>query len=254
MNLHDATNAVHAIETRAHAAVVDVDKKEYVTRPVFLPPEEPNFPTLSASNLSSIVRLINLDWAILEPAIGESPLMIQILSPTHIEVSTPALGREKSRNVLIRAKFEPPSKSGFSFGTFYDVEGFIIALQALFAKTTDRDSILALIGNLNSGVVKNFSDDGITQTVEARTGITRAKEASVPNPVFLAPFRTFTEIEQPQSPFVFRMKPGSDSPMCALFEADGGNWREIATKTIADFFEREIPALKSDDKKVFIVS
>ncbi|MNW60692.1 hypothetical protein D3C74_386970 [compost metagenome] len=63
---------------------------------------------------------------------------------------------------------------------------------------------------------------GMTQSVVAKTGVATVEDVKVPNPVLLAPYRTFVEVEQPESSFVFRMK---DGPSAALFEADGGAWR-----------------------------
>lgn len=76
----------------------------------------------------------------------------------------------------------------------------------------------------------------------ARSGIARVEEISVPNPVFLAPFRTFREITQPLSPFVLRMKQGREGglPTVALFEADGGKWKLDAIQFIRDYLEGKI--------------
>jgi len=63
----------------------------------------------------------------------------------------------------------------------------------------------------------------------------------VPNPVVLAPFRTFREIAQPESKFVFRMQQG---PRCALFEADGGAWRLEAMKRSKAYLEEELEGLE----------
>ena len=62
----------------------------------------------------------------------------------------------------------------------------------------------------------------------------------VPNPVTLRPYRTFTEVTQPESEFVFRMKDDSMSVYCALFEADGGAWKREAMKNIKEHLEVEL--------------
>lgn len=59
----------------------------------------------------------------------------------------------------------------------------------------------------------------------------------VPNPVELAPYRTFLEVEQPESQFIFRMK---DGPRCAIFEADGGAWRNQAITNIREYLKNEL--------------
>lgn len=75
-------------------------------------------------------------------------------------------------------------------------------------------------------------DDGISQQVTIKTGVATVGNAIVPNPVTLKPYRTFVEVEQPESKFIFRMK---DGPTAALFEADGGVWRNKAMHEIKKY-------------------
>jgi hypothetical protein len=69
--------------------------------------------------------------------------------------------------------------------------------------------------------------------------------------VNLAPYRTFQEIEQPSSPFLFRIKgtPG-EGVQCALFEADGGAWRLDAVARIEAWLTK---ALVSRDLLIPII-
>jgi len=64
---------------------------------------------------------------------------------------------------------------------------------------------------------------------------------AVPNPVTLRPYRTFSEVEQPASQFVFRMKTGGSSPSCALFNADGGAWALEAIENIKRWLSDRLP-------------
>lgn len=52
--------------------------------------------------------------------------------------------------------------------------------------------------------------------------------------VELAPFRSFPEIEQPVSSFIFRLRGGDPvhAPLCALFEADGRRWEHEAMQRV----------------------
>lgn len=133
----------------------------------------------------------------------------------------------------------------FQFGQFIESEEFIIQLQSLFSDTTDRAKILQVVGNLSDGTVRNTADDGVTQTVNTQVGITQRAEMKVPNPVTLVPYRTFSDVEQPASKFVFRMASGSrrggESVSCALFEADNGAWRAQALSNIKEWLESNLP-------------
>ena len=63
----------------------------------------------------------------------------------------------------------------------------------------------------------------------------------------MAPFRTFPEVEQPTSQFVFRAKcDGENKPYLMLVEADGGRWKIEAISTIRkamEAFALDIPII-----------
>lgn len=65
----------------------------------------------------------------------------------------------------------------------------------------------------------------------------------VPNPVTLIPYRTFLEVQQPASDFIFRMK-SSCGVQCAIFEADGGTWKNEAMNNIKEYLKNELADLK----------
>ncbi|HRT84379.1 MAG TPA: hypothetical protein P5523_07040 [Bacteroidales bacterium] len=145
---------------------------------------------------------------------------------------------DAGREVYMTAEAFAPK---FNFYQFYDVESFIIAMQSCFVQNEDSDRILRIVGNIREEAVKQTGDNGISQMVTAKTGIATVEEVKVPNPVILAPYRIFREIEQPESKFVFRMQMG---PRCALFEADGGAWRLNAMARIKEWLEIELEGLK----------
>jgi len=135
----------------------------------------------------------------------------------------------------------------FQFGNYYPLEDFMIALQAMFIQDENTAEILKIIGNLKDESVKQIADNGITQTVTAKVGITMSENVPLPNPVTLRPFRTFMEIEQPASTFVFRMHSGRGTgqpPTCALFESDGRMWSLTAIKSIKAWLAEKIPGVR----------
>ena len=52
--------------------------------------------------------------------------------------------------------------------------------------------------------------------------------------LFRSPYRTFIEVEQPESKFIFRMREGG---ACALFEADGGAWKLDAQNAVYEYLK-----------------
>lgn len=101
--------------------------------------------------------------------------------------------------------------------------------------------ILKFAGTVEDGTVTDYSDDGVTQKATVKTGLASKTDAIVPNPVSLRPYRTFLEVEQPKSDFIFRMKQDKyDGVQCAIFEADGGAWQNAATKAVKNYLEYEL--------------
>jgi len=133
----------------------------------------------------------------------------------------------------------------FPWGRFIDPEEFIIRAQSQFVETEDLAKIRAIVGNVKSEEVFQFSDDGISQQVTAKTGIARVENVVLPPRVKLAPYRTFVEIEQPISEFIFRAKKANETPNFALFEADGGAWRIEAMKRIKAYLEGQLEGIEN---------
>lgn len=187
-------------------------------------------PTASEINLRSLSGLVDYLKANFD---GNGELMIHVSSPTEVLCFSPLNG-DKNRNELIKASAMIPS---FNFDRFLDTEDFNIKLQSCFVKNEDRDIMLKVVGNIKEEAVNAIGDDGVSQSVVAKTGVATVGNVKVPNPVELRPYRTFVEVQQPESEFIFRMQSG---PRCALFEADGGAWKLEAMKNIKTYLEAEL--------------
>ena len=118
-------------------------------------------------------------------------------------------------------------------------------LQSVFQDGDDRDLLLRFAGTVENGTVTQYGDDGVSQKATIKTGIASKGDALVPNPVKLRPFRTFLDVEQPESQFIFRMRDNEryGGVDCALYEADGGAWKIQAMKKIKDYLEYELSNL-----------
>ena len=125
----------------------------------------------------------------------------------------------------------------FEYGYFLKTEELIIAFQSKFTQTKDRDLLLKVVGTVKEENVRETGDNGISQAVTIKSGVASTTDVIVPNPVRLAPYRTFLEVKQPESDFIFRMK---DGPVGAIFEADGGAWRNHAISTVRDYLKAEL--------------
>ncbi len=144
------------------------------------------------------------------------------------------INSDGSREILAIAQAIIPD---FEFDSFMGMETFNIALQSKFVSNNDRQILLQVVGNVSEKDVKNTGDDGVSQAVTINQGIASKADVKVPNPVTLAPYRTFLEVDQPESQFIFRMTNG---PRGAIFEADGGAWRNQAIVNIREYLKDEL--------------
>lgn len=155
------------------------------------------------------------------------------------------LDGERKRECLFICEAET---SEFRFGSWYDQERFMIEAQANFQPSPDMEAILKLAGNVERKNSQTYSDDGRTQVATMQVGVASKADVIVPNPVTLIPHRTFQEVEQPASCFVFRIG-DKEEPAFALFEAEGGLWRNEAVRNIKEYFEQHFETLPEDIRK-----
>ena len=163
-------------------------------------------------------------------------MILHVKSPTEVALVS-GLIDEREREVLMRAK---AIVNEFSFDRYYDQESFLIDLQANFIDTEDLRCIKQVAGNIQQGTTANYDDDGVSQKTTISSGIANKTDVIVPNPVSLRPYRTFSEVEQPESEYVFRIKDSDRGPAFKLVEADGGLWKKEAMNRIKHYLEYEL--------------
>lgn len=161
-----------------------------------------------------------------------SKMYIHIVSPTEVKLMSALEGFRRIEYVIAK-----PLIPNINYGTYLDTENFNILLQSSFVSNEDREILLRFSGNIQENLNKQTMDDGVTQVVTMKTGVATMENVVVPNPVTLIPYRTFIEIAQVESKFIFRAKEG---PRCAIFEADGGAWRNEAMQRIKDYLVDEL--------------
>ncbi|WP_117161320.1 hypothetical protein [Paraliobacillus sp. X-1268] len=215
---------------------VDEDGRAYEIKPFVSRAE-------SALKVNTLTGLVEYIKANLER--NNQNLFLQVFDENNV-VLKGVLDSEGERESLVMAKAIVPS---FGYDHYYDSEEMIIAFQSKFKQTKDRDLLLKVIGNIQEENVRQTGDTGIAQAVTIKTGISSADDVQVPNPVRLAPYRTFLEVEQPVSDFIFRMKEG---PRGAIFEADGGAWRNQAIVNVRDYLKEELEKEVKDGRITII--
>lgn len=198
----------------------------------------PKAAKIEMNTLSSLIDYIKAN-------VDEMPgkMIIHVQSPTLVQMYS-ELDYERKREYMVEVNASVPD---FRFNQFSDHEPFCINLQSKFIDDpdTDRALLLKFAGTVEAGTVAEYGDDGVTQKATVKTGIASKGEAIVPSPVTLKPFRTFVEVEQPLSNFVFRMKQDRyDGIQCALFEADGGAWKIAAMREIKTYLKEQLEGME----------
>ena len=81
-------------------------------------------------------------------------------------------------------------------------------------------------------------DNGVTNKTTRKEGIELAMDREI---IKLKPYRTFVEVEQPQTPFIFRATLRNGEVQCALLECDGGAWLNQVRLNIKAYLEAALP-------------
>lgn len=226
--------ALEYINGLKEPTIKEIDGNTYSDKPLERISYIPYAGAIEMKTLSSFVEYIkaNIDEM-------SDKMIVHVVSPTEVRLYS-ALDMDRKREYLVKVNAELPD---FRFGNFIDHESFVIALQSKFVPNDDRDLVLKFAGTVEDGTVAEYGDDGVTQKATIKTGIASKTDAVVPNPVNLIPYRTFLEVQQPASDFIFRMK-SSCGVQCAIFEADGGAWKNEAMNNIKAYLKEELADLK----------
>ena len=219
--------------------IVEINGRKYCTRDLRRYDAADKAEPIKATTLTSLVDYIKESREELRER-----MIIQVVSATKVLLYSGLLP-ERDRETLFEVNALLPS---FEYGREYEQEAFRVSMQSCFAPGGDREPVMVLASNIVNTQQAEYSDDGITQQAVIKTGITTKEKELVPNPVNLIPYRTFLEVDQPASDFIFRIAEGrGGAPTFKLVAADGGLWKSQAvdnvkaylTERLADIPNRE---------------
>lgn len=172
-----------------------------------------------------------------------------IVSLGHRSISVfSSLNKYRERELLLEAKALTPN---IYFDEYMDLERFIIQFQTCFMDTPNKNNLLELISSFVQSEKVEVADNGISQTVSVEKGaVVKSKENLQVQPfVRLQAYRTFREVEQPETIYLLRVKEGN---RIALFEADGGQWKLHAQQEIGAYLRQKLSKLIEEGKVVVI--
>lgn len=191
---------------------------------------------INVTGLDSICKLVQNE----AKAVGRK-IFIRVAAYDKVSVFS-TYDDQYERAYLYRCEADTPR---VTVNRFLAYENAVIELRSLYIPNEGTEYLLRLLGSITSESKVTSSDNGVTQTVEAKSGISLMQKVDIKSRVTLKPFRTFIEVEQPESEFLLRIS--SDGEI-GLYEADGGVWKLEATRNVAAYFEKELKDLiKSGD-------
>ena len=230
---------VDKIVSLAAPTIETVAGWQYTDKPLSLVPF-PSPDPIKMKSLSGLVEYLKRGTALdLEDEKAEN-LIIHIASPTLVTLYS-GLNMDMQRHEYIHVSHDMPQ---FRFGINLPLEEFIVGLQAKFVYTDDLAEVLKVVGNMKDEHVTTMKDDGTSQRVTVSAGAANVENKIVPNPVTLAPYRTFPDVNQPESQFVMRMTSAGGGIGCALHEADGEQWKVEAMRNIKDWLVDQIEGME----------
>lgn len=197
-----------------------------------------NEPTVNPIQISTLSSLIDLctnkfgeyGFEKFDPAAH----VVHVVNERKVQVVSAQSNAWKNRETLVNC--ELTETAPFKLGTFMNQDEFIIAVLSCFVPNDDRSYVARIAGNAIAEKVTTAQDDGVSQQIGTRSGAVLADKATVKNIVNLQLYRTFREVEQPSSAFLFRLKQsGENIPQFAFFEADGGAWKLQAVENVARY-------------------
>lgn len=166
--------------------------------------------------------------------------LFAIVRCNKVMVLSKAYGETLSRDQSIISEFNPVD---FNFNSFMNVEEFMIEIKSKFLETPDLKTLLSFISKIDMKTTISLEDDGVSQVVNVQKGVSgqRVEGKVAPSIVRLRPYRTFYEVEQPESDFLFRIKSYGETVSCGLFEADGQRWKNVAAYNVSEFLKVNLP-------------
>lgn len=177
-----------------------------------------------------------------------SSTMIVVNNYDSVSLCSDFMGDHNRRQHYMQCESDGIMTNSFRFGQQYAIKDFIINLQSSFVENDDSAKLLDLVSNIKVSEKEEYVDTGHTQKVTTAKGATLVDSITVPNPVHLKPYRTFLEVEQPESPFVFRLHSNGTGqpPACSLHEASGGLWKLNAIASIKAWLVAQCDKKKID--------
>lgn len=198
-----------------------------------IPDDAPVPEPLVFFTLAGIIDYIKENCEGLIP-VGDIKIILHVVNQSLVKLMSHPSENRKVRNCIAICEAHAPK---IEFERYMDVDTFNTMLLSKFVETEARKALFGVVKSLTKNQDCNVSDDGVTQVLTVKQGVSMAANVQFQNPVPLKPMRTFTEIDQPESNFTLRVNENANA---ALFEADGGAWKNVAVARIKNYLKNNL--------------
>lgn len=212
----------------------EIDGLTYSDYPVHLiEAPVPRRSGMEFGSLDAIVKMVKTELPEYDGLIG-LPVFIQVESHKRVKVFTRTDVQEKRLFPYEAVCNDTDFREGWR-----EAQAAIIELRSRFLPTDDTEYLLDLISRINVDDGIQSDDNGVSQTVTVKKGVSLKATEQLKPRLTLKPFRTFREVPQPESEFILRL---DDNARIGLFEADGGIWKMEAKDNIMQYFSKHLEA------------
>ena len=206
---------------------------KWVPMEIPLPEEKPTPKCIEFFTMAGLVDYINENSEHLIPEDG-TKVILQVINEREIALISQPSPIRKIRHAIAYCKAHVPQ---ITFERYMDTDTFCTELLSKFVETDARKMLFSVVKSMTKQQSANVSDDGVGQQITVKDGVSLATNVQFQNPVPLRPRRTFSEVEQPESNFTLRVDRDANA---ALFESDGGAWKNDAVSYIRAYLINNI--------------
>lgn len=215
------------VKTVVSDGVTYADRHLTQVRPALDLPE-----TKHLTSLDAIVKLVKTEAL---PLLQAEPLYITVPTCESVECFTSIFETKRNNRVTLYSA-TATDIPGWSPETKLPFEQASIALQTRFQHTADRDYALRLCSQITTGGKVTYNDNGVATSIVTQKGVALQGTETIRPLIKLKPYRTFQEVDQPESTFLIRI----DERGISFIEADGGMWQLEARKIVKTYLEEQL--------------
>jgi hypothetical protein len=233
LKLHDKAKGVFKIEDRNYC---------YGTPQQI---SEPQQGILEVESLQGLIDYVHGN----KDGIDHDLCTIHIVDHTSVMLHGKVNRETGIRPLFVHAEISSKIKS-FPFDRWLEHEEFMIKLYSLFQWDADKvhEEFAKKVSAIKSTDTDESTDNKIATNKTKTSGISIPEDRTVFT-INLSPYRTFAEVKQPTTPFIFRVrKDRNEGIQCALFECDGGAWVNEVRLNISSFL---LSSLKEKRMPIF---